>query len=63
MAIGTCYVAARRLKATANSPRYGAQPPYVGGFFVVSIDGISPSSQSCSLAKASQAASIRLYRR
>ena len=39
------------------------EPPYVAGFFVVSFDGTSPSSQSCSLAKASQAASIRLYRR
>jgi hypothetical protein len=47
----------------AISPTLWAQPHYVGGFFVVSIDGTSPSSQSCSLAKASQAASIRLYRR
>src|SRR6266699_2007159 len=39
------------------------EPPYVGGFFVVSIGGTSPSSQSCSLAKASHAACIRLYRR
>src|SRR5882762_9689220 len=35
----------------------------MGASFVVSIGGTAPSSQSCSLAKASHAASIRLYRR
>src|SRR5450432_2140983 len=39
------------------------EPPYLGGFFVVSIGGTSPSSQSCSLAKANHASSIRLYRK
>jgi hypothetical protein len=52
----TCCVVARRRNAQKRAA-------YVGGFFVVSIGGTSPSSQSCSLAKASQAASIRLYRR
>src|SRR5882724_4181029 len=56
MVTGTCYVVACRLKAQKSAA-------YVGGCFVVSIGGTSPSSQSCSLAKASQAASIRLYRR
>jgi len=53
---GTFYVVARRRKAQKRAA-------YVGGCFVVSIGGTSPSSQSCSLAKADQAASIRLYRR
>src|ERR1700682_3164556 len=53
---GTCYVAARRRKAQKRAG-------YVGGFFAVPVGATSPSSQSCSLAKASQAASIRLYRK
>src|SRR5882762_8563010 len=65
MATGFCYVVARPLKALPIPHAIGhkREPPYVGGFFVVSIGGTSPSSQSCSLAKASHAASIRLYRR
>src|SRR6266436_8876559 len=65
MVTGSCYVVARRLKALPIPHAIGhkREPPYVGGFFVVSIGGTSPSSQSCSLAKASHAASIRLYRR
>ena len=46
-----------RLLATKESRLTSA------AFLNVSIGGTSPSSQSCSLAEASQAASIRLYRR
>jgi hypothetical protein len=69
MVTGTYYVVARRRKALTIRRRSNRllatkkRPPYVGGLFVVSIGGTSPSSQSCSLANASHAASIRLYRR
>ena len=62
MVTGTYYVVARRRKALTIRRRSNRllatkkRPPYVGGLFVVSIGGTSPSNQSCSLAKASQAA-------
>src|SRR6267142_2829135 len=65
MVTRSCYVVALPLKATQRVIGYWPTkraPPYVGDV-VVSVGGTSPSSQSCSLANASYAASIRLYRR